>query len=253
MKKILVFAQANSKYSRRILKYLSTQNKLKVSIIIFSQDSIIKNIKKCLSFYEIKPNIFLDSKPHKNVKIGNLVKKNKINLAISTSYIHIIDNKFLKLFSEGVINLHPSALPFNRGCHHAFWGIMDGTHHGCTMHYMDNKIDSGKIIDQIKFKNYQEITAEEVIRRSHNLMLVILKKNLKLIANNKLKKKKQKKGSYHSRKMIIKKSTLNINEKISVDFLWRLLRATKIKNHGYFIKINNKKFKIISKIIKTNS
>lgn len=253
IKKILVFAEANSEYSRKILRYLSIQNKLKISIIIFSKDSTLKNIKKSLKSYKIKPKIFLESKPHKNIQIRNLLKKNKINLAISSSYSRIIHNKFLKLFSEGVINLHPSALPFNKGCHHAFWGIIDKTYHGCTMHYMNNKLDSGDIIDQIKYKNSQEITAKEVFKRSHNLMLVILRKNIKLIANNNLKKIKQKKGSYHSKKMIIKKSTLNINQKISVDFLWRLIRGTQIKNHGYFININKKKFKIISKIIKIDS
>ena len=52
IKKILVFAEANSEYSRKILRYLSIQNKLKISIIIFSKDSTLKNIKKSLKSYK---------------------------------------------------------------------------------------------------------------------------------------------------------------------------------------------------------
>ena len=48
---------------------------------------------------------------------------------------------------RGVINIHPSMLPYGRGSHPNFWAWFDGEPHGVTMHYViDEGIDTGPII-----------------------------------------------------------------------------------------------------------
>lgn len=44
-------------------------------------------------------------------------------------------------------NLHPAILPQNQGLYLAFWNMVHGqSHHGCTLHEIDEGIDTGRII-----------------------------------------------------------------------------------------------------------
>lgn len=49
----------------------------------------------------------------------------------------------------GCLNLHPSRLPANRGPDPIFWTLREGKHQtGVTVHYMDEKLDTGDIVAQ---------------------------------------------------------------------------------------------------------
>ncbi len=50
--------------------------------------------------------------------------------------------------SRGVLNLHPSYLPYNRGWHTPTWAILDGTPAGASLHYVDESLDTGDIVCQ---------------------------------------------------------------------------------------------------------
>jgi methionyl-tRNA formyltransferase len=70
---------------------------------------------------------------------------------IGFSWFPFIYPKFLfELFDRGIINLHNSYLPYNRGRHSTFWAIMDGTPIGASLHWIEQDIDSGNVIDQIQ-------------------------------------------------------------------------------------------------------
>ena len=84
-------------------------------------------------------------------------------------------------------------------------------------------------------------------------MIPLIKKNIKKIYINNYKLvKNTTKGTYHSKKDIKKVVTLDSKKKIKVSNLWNIIRATKHGNHGYYIKLGNKKFKILSKIQKVS-
>lgn len=69
-------------------------------------------------------------------------------LGVSAFFGFILRREFLDLFSEGVINLHPSLLPWNRGAYANVWAIVDQTPAGVTLHYIDEGVDTGDIIAQ---------------------------------------------------------------------------------------------------------
>ncbi len=70
------------------------------------------------------------------------------DIAISVFFGYILRPPFLDLFSQGVVNLHPSLLPHNRGANPNVWSIVDGTPSGVTLHYIDAGVDTGDIIAQ---------------------------------------------------------------------------------------------------------
>lgn len=61
----------------------------------------------------------------------------------------ILKPAMLELFPRGVVNVHPGYLPYNRGRNAQVWGIIDGTPVGATLHYMDEGVDTGPIIERV--------------------------------------------------------------------------------------------------------
>jgi len=70
------------------------------------------------------------------------------DLVISYGYKHILPKEVIDSSNHGVINLHISMLPWNRGAHPNFWSFVDGTPKGVSIHFVDEGIDTGDIILQ---------------------------------------------------------------------------------------------------------
>jgi methionyl-tRNA formyltransferase len=76
----------------------------------------------------------------------------KADLFIGAAYPQIFKSQLLHLPDQGVVNSHPSLLPRCRGAHPVFWALASGEKaSGVTMHYMEERVDTGSIIAQIRF------------------------------------------------------------------------------------------------------
>ena len=75
----------------------------------------------------------------------------KINIICSRIYENNFKN-FLRLFKKNIINIHPSLLPKFKGLN-TFKRILEEKEvkTGCTVHYVNEKLDGGKIISQKSF------------------------------------------------------------------------------------------------------
>ena len=141
-------------------------------------------------------------KKYKLININNLYKIKNL-IFISIEYESLIDTK--KFISKELFNFHFSLLPKYRGCHTNFFQIFNGEKFsGVTLHKIDDGIDTGAIIDQLKFNIYRNTNA---FKNYNNLMknsLKLLKKNFKKLLIGKYKTRKQilKKGSYYSRSSV---------------------------------------------------
>lgn len=76
------------------------------------------------------------------------IRQLNVDIGVSIMFGYILRSAFLKLFKYGVINLHPSFLPYNRGAYPNVWSIVERTPAGVTLHYIDEGIDTGDIIAQ---------------------------------------------------------------------------------------------------------
>ena len=72
----------------------------------------------------------------------------KFDFVISYGYRHIIKKNVIDASKNGIINLHISYLPWNRGADPNFWSIVDNTPTGVTIHLIDEGIDTGDILFQ---------------------------------------------------------------------------------------------------------
>jgi methionyl-tRNA formyltransferase len=74
----------------------------------------------------------------------------KLDVILSIHFPYLVTPEVLGLATDGVLNLHPSYLPWNRGWHTPTWCILDKTPAGGTLHFMNSGIDTGDIIDRVE-------------------------------------------------------------------------------------------------------
>ena len=95
----------------------------------------------------------------------------------------ILSKKFIKKFNSKIINIHPSLLPKYKGLNTHQRAIDNKEKYaGCTVHYVNSRLDSGKIIMQKKvriLKTDSSITLKKrVLKKEHILYPKALKKVL---------------------------------------------------------------------------
>jgi len=78
----------------------------------------------------------------------DLVERLEPDYLVSCGYRHIVPPEVLSVPDRGCLNVHPAYLPYNRGANPNVWSIVEGTPAGVTLHYMDEDIDTGAIIER---------------------------------------------------------------------------------------------------------
>jgi|TARA_Y100000389_G_C17265072_1_gene415013 phosphoribosylglycinamide formyltransferase 1 len=119
-------------------------------------------------------------------KILQILKKNKISLICLAGYMKIISNNLIKKFGKKIINLHPSLLPKFKGLN-TFARVLNNNEKktGCTVHYVNEKLDSGKIIAQRSFYIDKQDNEESLKMKTQKLEYQIFPEAIiKIFRNN---------------------------------------------------------------------
>jgi len=172
--KTAVFISGNGSNLRNLIKF-SKIKKTPISINLVISDVSEAIGLKYADQFNIKKKIF-NSYSIKNTekKILILLMKEKISFICLAGFMKILSKDFIKNFSGKIINIHPSLLPKYKGLntHHKAIANKD-KFAGCTVHYVTEKLDSGKIIMQKKIKIVGKDTsislAKKVLKQEHKL------------------------------------------------------------------------------------
>ena len=93
-------------------------------------------------------------------------KKIKVDVIFCLGSSQIIPRKILERSSLGALNIHPSLLPKYRGRYSIPHAIFAGEKYsGISTHWIGKKIDTGKVISQIKIKIKKEDTSETIYKK----------------------------------------------------------------------------------------
>ena len=137
--------------------------------------------------YNIK-SVLLDKKEYGN-KLSNEINKvlkNKVDLIVLAGYLSIIDKDFISDWNNKIINIHPSLLPkyggkgmYGMKVHEAVIANKENKS-GCTVHFVDVDIDTGKILLQRKVDVSNNETSEslqkKVLKEEHQLLIEAIEK-----------------------------------------------------------------------------
>ncbi len=153
------------------------------NLIINSRDSnfpikinlVICNNKKAFGIHYAKkyniPYIFINTKikNHEN-KILSYLKKYKISFICLAGYMKIVSEKIINNYQKKIINIHPSLLPKFKGLD-TFSRVLNNEEikTGCTVHYVDKKLDNGNIVTQKKFFISSSDNEEDLKRKTQKL------------------------------------------------------------------------------------
>ena len=94
------------------------------------------------------------------------LKNFKINLLCLAGFMQILSEKFIKEWKHKILNIHPSLLPKYKGLNTHQKAIENkDKYSGCTVHFVNAKLDSGKIILQKRVNIYKKDTPDSLGKR----------------------------------------------------------------------------------------
>ena len=163
---VAVFISGNGSNLKSLIKYsLKKNSKFKISLIISNKlDAKGLNYAKKFKIKKKIVNFFNVSNAEKNIL--SQLKKNKIDLICLAGFMKILSINFIKSFNSKIINIHPSLLPKYKGLNTHQRAIDNkDKYSGCTVHYVNSRLDSGKIILQKKVKIFKNDTLKSLSKR----------------------------------------------------------------------------------------
>ena len=112
--------------------------------------------------------------------LSNYLLKKRVNLICLAGFMKVLSKDFVKKWNNKIINIHPSLLPAFKGLNTHERAIRKRVKFsGCTVHFVDKNIDSGKIIDQEVVKVLKSDDAgslqKKILMKEHELYIRVLK------------------------------------------------------------------------------
>lgn len=85
---------------------------------------------------------------------------------VLAGYMRLLSRVFLEAFAGRILNIHPALLPAFTGAHAIADALAYGTRlTGCTVHFVEEKVDSGPVIIQAAVPILPRDTDETLLRR----------------------------------------------------------------------------------------
>jgi phosphoribosylglycinamide formyltransferase 1 len=90
----------------------------------------------------------------------------RVDLVCLAGYMRILSGHFIRQFAGRIINIHPSLLPAFPGLDAQHQALQHGVKFsGCTVHFVDEGVDSGPILKQAVVQVLVDDTAESLAAR----------------------------------------------------------------------------------------
>ena len=182
-KRTAIFISGNGSNMKNLVKFSKMKNApIKVDLIISSnkKSNAIRYLKKNKIYFKI---FDFKQKNKDEKKIFDILKKRKTQLICLAGFMKILSRNFIKRFNGKILNIHPSLLPKYKGLNTHERAILNKEKFsGCTVHFVNSKLDSGKIIIQKKVKinkkDDPKSLSKKILKQEHLLYPKALKKIL---------------------------------------------------------------------------
>lgn len=191
MLKIGVLASGRGSNFQAIIDEIET-GRLPASIEILIVDNpeayAIERAKKHgITYLYINPKNF-STKEAFYEKIRDELLLREVALVILAGFMRIVKKPLLDAFPNRIMNIHPALLPSFPGLHGQKQAVDYGVRiSGCTVHFVDESIDSGPVIIQAAVPVHPDDTEETLSERILKLEHRIFPEAIRLYAEGRLK------------------------------------------------------------------
>ena len=125
------------------------------------------------------PAVHIDAKKYKtrdayDVALVGELKKRSADLVCLAGFMRIITPVLIKAFPDRILNIHPSLLPAFPGLHVQKKALDHGVKFsGCTVHFVDEGMDTGPIIIQavapVLDNDTEDSLSERILKQEHKI------------------------------------------------------------------------------------
>ena len=182
--KTAVFISGTGSNLKSLIKFSKLKKSPVIIKMIISNNSKSKGLQYA-KIYKIKKKVFDFKNTLSEKKVIYELKKNNINLICLAGFMKILSKSFIKNFKGKILNIHPSLLPKYKGLNTHERAIKNkDKYSGCTVHFVNSRLDSGKIISQKKVKinkfDTPKSLAKRILIQEHKLYPAAIMKVLSL-------------------------------------------------------------------------
>jgi len=120
--------------------------------------------------------------------IMDFLEDRDIDLIVLAGFMRVLSENIINRYKHRIINIHPALLPSFPGTHAQRQALEYGVKiSGCTVHFVDNGVDTGPIIKQaaveVKDDDTENTLADRILEKEH----IIFPESIKLFCEDKLK------------------------------------------------------------------
>ncbi len=179
--KSAVFISGTGSNLKSLIQFSKKKNSLISIELIISDNPKAKGLKFG-KIFKISNKVFnYKNRIIAEKKIISEINNKKIKLICLAGFMKILSKNFIKSFKGKILNIHPSLLPKYKGLNTHQRAISNNEKYsGCTVHVVNSRLDSGKIILQKKVKISKTDTtkslAKKVLIQEHRLYPEAIKK-----------------------------------------------------------------------------
>jgi len=127
----------------------------------------------------MRPKDFPDKDSY-YLNIANELKERGTELVILAGFMRVVGKSLIQEFPNKIMNIHPAILPSFPGLHGQKQAVDYGVKiSGCTVHFVDEGIDTGPIIIQSAVPVYEDDTeeslSERILKQEHKIFPMAIK------------------------------------------------------------------------------
>ncbi|MDC0352256.1 phosphoribosylglycinamide formyltransferase [Candidatus Pelagibacter sp.] len=183
-KNVAVFISGTGSNLKSLIKFSKLKKSPIIIKLIISNNSKAKGLKYA-NIYKIKKKIFDFKNSLSEKKVINELKNNDIHLICLAGFMKILSKSFINDFKGKILNIHPSLLPKYKGLNTHERAIRNkDKYSGCSVHFVNSRLDSGKIISQKKVRinkfDTPKTLAKKILTKEHKLYPAAIIKALSL-------------------------------------------------------------------------
>jgi formyltetrahydrofolate-dependent phosphoribosylglycinamide formyltransferase len=164
--KCAVFISGTGSNLKSLIQFTKKKNS-PISIELIISDNPKAKGLKFGKIFKISNKVFnYKNKIIAEKKIISEINNKKIKLICLAGFMKILSRNFIKSFKGKILNIHPSLLPKYKGLNTHKRAISNNEKYsGCTVHFVNSRLDSGKIILQKKVKISKLDTAKSLSKK----------------------------------------------------------------------------------------
>ena len=173
MRNIAIFASGSGTNAENIIKYFSTGNSAKVTLVLSNRREAF--VLKRAAALNVNTVFFDRADLYTKDTVAGYLLESNIDFIVLAGFLWLIPEKILNIFNRRIINIHPALLPsyggkgmYGEKVHEAVIAAGD-RESGITIHYVNSFYDEGDIIFQARCKIEPGDTPETLASKIHAL------------------------------------------------------------------------------------